>query len=554
MKYIFLFRFVLIITSLISHTHASCYNNKALNEREGLRFENIGKLKLITRFHKMTFTVDLSQVELLMSATEKLLKESRLKFSSDKNFQNVTGILLYELEEQHKMFEDIFKGNHQWIKPSTLRRQKRFVTEIMNLFFHEDRERLSEDVNNLRNYTNNLIDVIEKLTRDFNSSVSYQNATYINLFKNSIVTQVKIELGIVSECIQSFLIMQHRKKLSTIFVSFSEFNSSLSLIAKHMLSSEQLPYSKINQYFYNLEVMYEVKNKSLVLTVNVPFVEVTTRKLFKIHEIPSYIDGKLMITDVGWKYLAVDEVDMVMFTDNKRCLNGAIPDMYLCEPESHTENLVNSSSCLGNAFNFKTINSTMCQTSGAEFSHLTFIKLRNGEYFYYTPVINVTIIEIYCNDSIVNEVLQYHIGVLSIQGARAKTGKFELISTKGSPHKEINSTISITYTEGELNETIKNIVKKFKEYSKAYENLNVFREEVQNLGTINNAKQNDTPSPGIKIDIKVVFAATVIIIFGIIVVRSILVKHCSKEKSCFNRNKENKIVKVVEGNSHKVTV
>lgn len=515
--------------SSITITHAG-YKFEALNEHEGLRFEDVGNVSLITRYNKLTFIVDISNIRTLMGATQKLIFESEEKFENDQNFIDLIRNLKKTLDDQVYTLDDIFN-----IKSYNLQRQKRKT----------DEQRLETDLNNFVYFTNELNKKLRSAFFNFNDSIHIQNATNLILLKDSIINQVNNEIELVRELTKSLLMMQQREKLSELFVSFKEFKDSLQNIAKLLRDDEKLPYSQINEYFYNLKVSQRVRDGNLELSVNIPFIDIINRKLFKIHEIPSYYDGKLMITDVKWHYMAVSDKDMVMFMDSKKCLNGVKHKIYFCETQSHIEIMEKNASCLVNAYKFNRIDPKLCRSIGAEMSKLAFIKLSNGEFFYYAPKVNETTLEITCNGSVNFEVLKNHTGILTLdQGCRAKSEIFELVSTMSFNHEIKNIYLEIGYAESDLDDTFKSINKRLADNSKAYDDLNIFREDIQD--TDKEIQTDIVYSAESGMDLVVIFAITFVVIFLVIVFRSIFQDCCSSEKSYYRKKKENNIVKIIK--------
>lgn len=528
-----------MVLTLSQTSLAKNFKNEALKEGEGLRFQEIGELKLITRQFPLSFKINLTDIELLMDATQKLLNESKEKFHEDAEFMNQTEALENYLITQQNVYGEIFQN----VVRSPKRVKRGVFDFIENLFFPGDVAERDKSIQEYHKTLNDLIVKVNESANTFNSSVSAQNESYYKMLKQKIIQQVELEINSVDECLRSLEMLQQRKKLSDVFVKFSSFKKALEGTETKKRSDEAMPYDDINQYFYNLEAFHQIDGSGFYLTVHVPLIEEIPRKLYNVYEIPSYNNGKLMITDVQWKYIAVGESDMVMFKDLKHCLNGVREGLIYCEIQSQIESLESNSSCLVKAYNNGTIDSDLCKTSGAQISQLTFIQLEDGQFFYYTPEINKTTLQIICDSETQNEILQYYTGILTLDKmCKAKSSVFELISTKTFYH-EVNylSLSIIMYSEGEMEKTFEKIISKFEDHSKAFNDLLEFRKEIEDVE--NSELQIQTG--GMELDMMVVFASTAVLIFCLIVFRSIFVKYCSKEKSYMNKRKQDSILKLL---------
>ena len=164
------------------------------------------------------------------------------------------------------------------------------------------------------------------------------------------------------------------------------------------------------------------------------------------------------MTDVIWKYIAENDDETVVFMSLDICYKSQYNEtMYYCNTQSPIKNK-NASDCLNNALSGKkTIDMNLCKYSAAQPTSVMFIKLNEGEYFYYTPVnetLNVT-----CEGNTISEILiEKTSGIIQLDpDCIAVTSSYKLITTMkyaATTYKKMN-IVRVFFNVDELKENIR---------------------------------------------------------------------------------------------------
>lgn len=497
---------------------------------------------MIKQFHEISFHLNLSDIDVLFNSTYTLINAYQKDelYKEDEKFQIETKEILEHLNEQHNIYKDLLAIPS---KPTatTNNRVKRY--SIFEFALGQD-AKLEESQALITKHSNAAINKYKELSAKFEASVKNLNLSNSELAKSTNINQLEIFVDIITESIQSILTMQQRKRMSTTFVDITFLGKQMNLLKKLLRSDEEIPYEKVGEYYYSLETSIHVKGNKLMLSVQVPFVENTPRLLYKIHELPSYYNSTLLITDVKWKYLAVGETDVVKMMNFDDCLTVNTPNMFLCNSQSPIMNLNDSSDCLINAFVKHEIDFTTCQTSAADFSQLVFIKLSNGKYFYFSPQANTTLNST-CNGTSEMQNIETQTGILWIeQGCKVFTDRYELRSTRSIKHDETKIDLHIGYVEGELREIFDNLTLKYYKEAIIFDEIQKMREDLKKPEPIIFG-QNSVNTSSMD-EIMVIFACAMIIVFIFILIRNYLMKQSADPKSYINKKREDIIVKIAE--------
>lgn len=428
--------------------NAQSFENEILKSRQGLRFENIGELKIISSTHRLTFNINFTEVESLMNEIESTLINSIAQIKSDSkniNYLEKLERMSKVLNQLREIFNDVFGIRKKTIKKRSISIPFEDLINF-NIFSTNSGDDLAQNLKMIVNGMNSASMYLENLKSEFKDSIEIQKSTNEELEKQVKLNEIAIKIYMVKSKIRGILTLQQRARLSSMFVSITEFNDTLNEIQNiSNENDEELPFSQVNEYFFNLKTFHSVEGKILKLSVEVPKVEKINRKLYKIHEIPSSDGENLIITDVKWKYIAVGDENVMMLESIDPCLKAVKPNTYLCTPQSPLISKNAKSECLVQALQLQSIEVNSCETSGVKFKQLTFIRLGNGEYFYYSPNRNNNI-KITCDSKIQTLTLEKNTGILKLEkGCSVETDKFKIISTK-TFKKSIYKSFNVGYT------------------------------------------------------------------------------------------------------------
>lgn len=431
-------------------TKAEICENEKLNEREGsIRFENIGELKLITNFHQLVLNVNFTNIETIMNEVNTTIHHIKLEKYDDKFNKKLT-VAHENLKKLQGIFYDIFEDTpSQRVKKRSL--DTALISKI-SLMTNIENENLSENLFIIRQGMNASYNRSIDLLKEFQNVTKNQNYTNAELTKEVIFNEISNKIYTVKTKIRSILTMQHLERLSSTFEITEGLNKTLEEIKLNLTNDENMPYSTINEYVYNLKVGHTTKGKVLNLFVNVPLIEKNNRKLYKIHELPTNENNNLIITNVKWRYIAIGKENVMMLNSIDHCLKGVKSNTFMCSEQSPLINANDKSDCLMYAFNLKEINHDVCKTAGVKLTKLTFIRLGNAEYFYYSPKDENPSLTIRCDDKIKNIRLEHGTGILRFQqGCTLNTSKLRIISTRTFSKSQISS-INVRYTGPSLDQ------------------------------------------------------------------------------------------------------
>lgn len=334
-------------------------------------------------------------------------------------------------------------------------RVKRFA--FLGIMTNDDGQKIQMDFETFKKHVNNLTAEHNELKIKYTHSVSLHNQTLMEILRQNFLRDAKNELMHIDAIIGSIITMQTLQRLSTIFVSYAEFEQQLNVI-KESLNDEydELPYERISEYFYNLKVEHEIDGNIIKLRVDVPIVEKYSRKLYEILQFPALYQDTLITTNIESKYIAMGDEDAVMLNNLDDSCVGVqmLYSTYYCNTVSPAIKL-NQSDCVVNALTNEEIDPTICHLSSAKFLQLVFIRLTEGTYFFYSPAdesLTVT-----CNGTSSLEVLRKKsIGMLYMEpGCRAETKKFKIYTMRRSDQTVNEKLLDVGFDLEKLQERMK---------------------------------------------------------------------------------------------------
>lgn len=137
----------------------------------------------------------------------------------------------------------------QSITVSKQTRKKRFAPDLraeleeMQNFMNEIIKKVAHQVNDLN------------MTKEIGEKVVEFSKT---IFRQNMLTQ----LVSIEKSIEAIITLQTQQRLNSDLVSFEDFQVQLSEIKESIMENEELPYDKINKFYYNIKATHEINKVS----------------------------------------------------------------------------------------------------------------------------------------------------------------------------------------------------------------------------------------------------------------------------------------------------
>lgn len=419
-----------------------------LNDLEGLRFENIGEVKLITKHHTLNFEFNVSVIQELITNATTYISEVEKSYTSDDMFIENLKKIKTNLKLREYEFNDILYGSVETAPQNTLSRKQRALSD-------QDGENIKKDISLLNKTINDLIDysqLMKNYTVNFNE---HYKKTLEELGKRNSVGVVNNFHGEVERKIKAIIDLLTRQRLSSEIITLPEFNDSISKIVKNLTIQDELPYKKFIDYYFNIPVSHKVNGTVIKLQMDIPIIERTSKELYRIVEFPARNGDNLILTDAKWKYAARNSSQTMMFTDLKTCYQSD-KNLFYCKLQSPLmENKAND--CIVHALENRKIESKLCKAIGLKYENLIFIHLNDGQYFYYTPKNEILNISCILKDEAVS-LSENTNGIIDLDpGCKAVSNGQVLIKTvkyQEAPFIK-NKILSVSFNLDEVRENIK---------------------------------------------------------------------------------------------------
>lgn len=410
-------------------TMSSAFMLEPLDELQGLRFEEIGQMKLITEIRKLNFHINLTTIDVIIDDLSTEIEMIKQSCENNENHRNDLNRLEKVLNLKKAELKDILYGAISTTRQEVKRRRKR---DFLGFLDASDGRKIEMDLEILKETANKIIDSHHNLKKGVYEIVStFVNGTNEELAKRSVISEAKTKVDEIEKKVNGLITMLLRERLSSDIIAIPEFQLTLANINASLNHTiEVLPYQKIIEYYYNLKMTHIIDGDILKLEMHVPIVEAMPRTMYRVIEIPALFKDKLIMTDVEWKFMAINENERdgaMMFMSLDSCLKTRNSTFY-CEAQSPIiDSFAND--CVTNSFAKKKIDVTLCKTLAAQFSKLTFIRIGDGQYFYYTRA-NETC-DITCGAKTEKvELLQHTTGIIQLESdCTAIASKYKLIKT-----------------------------------------------------------------------------------------------------------------------------
>ena len=480
-KMYFKFSFVscLVILAIVSATQTverKDFRIESLDSVQNLRFEKIGKLKLIIETRLLHFNFNLTSIVDVIE-TQFITKLEVLRGLCPligENCDENMNTLSEELRKMIKVLQDMLNG----LKQKNISRLKRdivgfdesmFVNKIQivldnikrQLSFYDDRSKLLE--------VNNAI-IINSSQIEHNRTSRIEGLLLINEYQSNI-NNLKEKFKVI------YRVMQN-KRMDNELIDISTFEDKLQDIKSKLKGTDkQLPFTIPVEYFNKLEVRHRFHETVLVFEMNIPIVDKSKRTLFKLLNVPIRVGNKLVVLDTQELFLANDSKEsIVTFKSLDHCFKEGQDEnpTFLCELQSPIFQINSVDNCLAKSFRQGNIDLKICLIRVVEFQQLTFIKFGDGTFFYYSNRSDT--LEINCNGNVENVTLIKYIGLLTMEsGCSANISKnvklMVIDRVKESPIWNHNF-LNITFDLDKLKTMVQRISAPSDSHTQLYENVN----------------------------------------------------------------------------------
>lgn len=462
------FCFLTIVCIESAKSDKKYFNIEALNPLQALRFEHVGSLKIIVETKTLTFNYDLTS--LVENAgkefNEKLEAMESLCDKSDDNCGEDRRRLVQKLREINDQMNDFVKP-----KPS---RKKRDLFGFMTQF---DGQTIQRDLRNLHKKSVEVLNVVKEHRQKIESIVRHLNKTaawHDETARNNSLEFKKIKASLVifdtqhqliefSEILNSIYRLMINKRMDYGLIPTSKFQTKLDEIKTQLKDTNRtLPFGNVREYLNSVEALHTIDNKTLIIKMKIPIIEDNAWSLSKIQKLPAQSEDKLIMIDTQWSYLANDSSHILYFISLHLCLKSD-HGTFFCEVQSPMITIDTGDDCVTKAFKNLKIDMEVCapEIRGIQFSHLTFVRYSDGQYFYFTN--RNDRLQIICHGTEEDVTLSSQIGMIYLQpGCIVITKRVRILVTGRSEE-----------TPAYWNHNILNITFDLKTFKKSIEKINM---------------------------------------------------------------------------------
>lgn len=449
-----------------------------LDPLEALRFERIGNLKLITETRTLTFQFNLSS---LMKNAEKKFKGGlhQIQTLCSENDLSCEA-------DVDRIVENSERRNIELLKIRDVLRTKR---DIVSFFKVGKEDQIEADLKNLRQTTVELLEVLidhkykflnlSKILNETIVRVASQDNQTMALKIEMLIANARIEMIQLDEKVKAIYQVMVNKRMDSDLLSVDEFQSHLDKIEATLKGTDKrLPFNNVREYFNKIEAKHFINEETFVVKMEIPIVEKSRRSLFKIHKIPARMDANLFVLDSGWSFLANDSTHISAFLSLELCHetedDGGVT--YHCEPQSPMLSINNDDDCITNAFKNRVIDIEACQSMirVVKFSHLTFIKISDGQFFFHNE--KNENLEVLCRGQHEVMTLPGQTGMISIKQGCTLISRFIKLLVVGRteelPHW-VND-MNVTFDEGKIKKLSNNFKNNLIANAHLYQSINEF--------------------------------------------------------------------------------
>jgi hypothetical protein len=412
-----------------------------LQKYEGLKFLEVGKMRLVTETKTFIFTFEMSSIHEHLEKFIPVIEYVKTNLTTDNDeWQSEVKVLEDKIANQQLIAKELTATNQDKLK----RRRRSFMGFITN----DDGKKIEEDLKNIRHFNHYVFIAhhdLRNTTYDFMNQVKTVNT---ELEIRRLLHKVGYNLQKSEMILDDLIAMMSTNKIQNRIIPFNKFK--LELLNLTIDDNCMLPYDKIMDYYQQLECSHYTIDNNVYFKVSIPIVERTLRNLYKIVEIPAMSeDNKLLLTDIKWKYFATTSNNSLLFADLKLCYK-AQNSTFLCEPQSSQIESFEDD-CTSYAYKYRTINHALCKPQAVKFSNLTLVQVENGQYFYYTPV-DQTVKFDCSNESSESVVRGGSTGIIRISSfCNANIGSFTLLKTERDSEVVVR-VINVFYNSSDFND------------------------------------------------------------------------------------------------------
>lgn len=474
------FCFLTIVSIESAKSNKKYFRMETLNPLQALRFERIGSLKIIYETRTITFNYNLKSLveDAGKEFHEKLKAMESLCGENDDNC----------VEDHQRLVQKLKEINDQTIdfvnpKPS---RRKRDLFGFMTQF---DGQTIQNDLRNLHEKSVEVLKVIQEHHQKLESIILHLKKTSEWLdetarnnsleFRNikAILTNRDTQRQLIefSEILNSIFRLMINKRMDYGLIKNTEFQSQLDQIKTQLNGTNRtLPFGSVREYLNNVEALYTIVDKTLIIEMKIPIIEDKAWSLSKIQKLPAKSEDKLIMIDAQWSYLANDSSHIVYFISLDLCFKTD-QNTFLCEIQSSMIAIATGDDCVTKAFKNLKIDMEVCapEIRGIQFSHLTFVRYSDGQYFYFTN--EHDILHIICHGTEEEVTLPSKIGMIYLEpGCVVITKRVRILVTGRSqetPAYWIHDIMNITFDLETFKKSIEKINTPPVEFTHIHENV-----------------------------------------------------------------------------------
>lgn len=434
------------------------YSLEHLSEFEGLRFEEIGKLRAIVKTSTLTFEFNISN---LTSSIDEDVEKRYLGMQSvcQQNVCETNSLKMVKeaLENFRRSLGKLKRQKHS--------RSKRFLmTDDQGKLIEKDISNIIRTQGGFKNVLHDQFTKIKEVTNSLNENydrlanqtMMHENNTRA-LWMNILSINEQFE---VSEYIEKFKAIQRvmvNKRLDIDVVSAEDFSTQLKIVADSINGSQnELPFKDINDYYLKIKTHHHFENGTLTVKMDIPIIAKEVQTLYKIEKIPTRVNDQLVVLETQWSYLANSSKYISTFASLEMCYN---PDeaLYLCEVQSPLHPVNSDTDCLTKVFRERKIVLDDCNNFSMKhmsFSQLTFIKKSEGKYFYLSQQDEK--VQIVCNGEPETVELTDRIGIITMSSGCVLIAKQVTLFVTGRKQEApvVLSVINVTFDEDDFKEKV----------------------------------------------------------------------------------------------------
>jgi hypothetical protein len=184
---------------------SSAFMLEPLDELQGLRFEEIGQMKLITEIRKLNFHINLTTIDVIIDDLSVEIEMIKQRCESNENHRNDLNRLEKVLNLKKAELKDILYGAISTSRQEVKRRRKR---DFLGFLDASDGRKIEMDLEILKETANKIIDSHHNLKKGVYEIVStFVNGTNEELAKRSVISDAKTKVDEIEKKVNGLITM-----------------------------------------------------------------------------------------------------------------------------------------------------------------------------------------------------------------------------------------------------------------------------------------------------------------------------------------------------------